>query len=474
MARLGKYELIGRIAVGGMAEIYLARELGLAGFERNVIVKRVLPELARDPSFVEMFLDEARLAARLAHPKVAHIYELGQDEGTYFLAMEYIPGCDLESLLAAQGGPLPLAEALHVTCEMLEGLHYAHSLRASDGSPLNLVHRDVAPKNVLISIGGDVKIVDFGIAKARSRATVTAPGLVKGTFGYMSPEQASGHPVDHRTDVFATGATLYRLTTGHMPYRGELLELVDVVRSGGFRPPEEVRPDLPMEIRDVIVRAMASDADQRYATASAMRRDLVAAMRACDLQSDSDALGRLVGMLLPELPGQIQEWLATGRGEPVASPESDRSERQNVEAASSARAEAPRQRSHPDEPTRAIQEGEPVDETETIEAEAETLLQEEEQWDDATITEFVPPHFEMPQRAELTRGLLELQEGTGNFEDSGLLGLDLPPSVAEVLDPARPEYTEESRPDHDIEEQTKVLTPDHLSSEDIGGGRGNR
>ena len=310
MLRLGRYELLRRIALGGMAEIFMARETGLAGFQRHVVIKRVLPALGEDEGFVGLFLDEARLAARLTHPKIVHIYELGQDGGTYFVAMEYVPGCDLESLLSAAPGPLPLAESLFVISEVLEGLHYAHGLTDAQGVPLGVVHRDVAPKNVLVSLGGAVKVVDFGIAKARTKASVTAPGLVMGTVSFMSPEQASGRPVDRRSDVFAAGAMLYRMLTGQNPYQGDGLELIAQVRSASFPPIADLAPDVPEPLARVAYRAMTASPEARYPTAAHMRRDVGNVQRSLGLESDSEALGDLVRERLPHLERLLASWVA--------------------------------------------------------------------------------------------------------------------------------------------------------------------
>ncbi len=298
--RLGRYELVERIAVGGMAEIFIARETGLAGFQRRAVVKRILPGLAQDEEFVQLFLDEARLAARLAHPNIVHIYELGHDGESYYIAMEYVHGSDLGTLLDAMGGPLPVGDALHIVSDVLEGLHFAHTLCDAEGEPLGVVHRDVAPKNVLLSVAGVVKIVDFGIAKARTKVSVTMPGRVMGTVGYMSPEQLAGRPVDRRADVFATGAMLYRMVTGADAFPHRTALTIGPCTLPPLRPPREVKPDLPEIVEQVILGALAMDPDERYGTAAQMRRDLASAALKLGLSPDPDLLAGLVRTFMPE------------------------------------------------------------------------------------------------------------------------------------------------------------------------------
>lgn len=300
----GRYELVRRLAVGGMAEIYLARETGLAGFERLVIVKRILPNLAADTDFIDMFLDEARLAARLSHPNIVHIYELGEHEGTYFIAMEYVPGGDLHELLARRRGVLPpLDDSLHVVSEVCAGLQFAHALAGPDGTPLGVVHRDVTPKNVLLSVDGVVKVMDFGIAKARAKLSVTRPGDIKGTFSYMAPEQARGERVDRRADIYAVGTLLYRLMTGTPAYPQTGNALLAAVRAGQFVRPRKVNPELPPVIEDVILRAMSLEPKDRFATCGALRRDLGEAARSLGLHGDSESLAAMVRESFPSVPG---------------------------------------------------------------------------------------------------------------------------------------------------------------------------
>jgi serine/threonine protein kinase len=305
-----------------MAEIFLARETGLAGFRRPVVVKRILPELGQDKAFVELFLDEARLAARLIHPKIVQIYDLGFEQGTYFIAMEFVPGCDLGTLLEADPSPVPVAEALWITADVLEGLHYAHTLATDRGRPLEIVHRDIAPRNVLLSLDGSVKIADFGIAKARIKVSVTLPGMVVGTFGFMAPEQARGEAVDRRSDLFSVGALLYRMVVGRDPYQGAGLRLVDRVRAGEYAPPRAVAPEIEPEIERVILRAMSAAPAERYPTAGDMKRAVLAAARAAGVSRDAEALTLLLRQRMPLLARAIAPFVA-GEGDGEDEPDED-------------------------------------------------------------------------------------------------------------------------------------------------------
>src|SRR5262245_9029236 len=222
--KLGKYEVIRQIAIGGMAELYLARTLGIEGFEKLVVLKRILPQYVTNSTFVNMFLNEARMQATLHHPNVAQVYDIGLEEGDYFFAMEYIHGEDLDRIQKAseeQGVPVSMDAALTLIAGLCAGLNYAHEKASADGKPLGIVHRDVSPSNVLVSYDGAVKLVDFGIARVASRPGTTQGGL-KGKIAYMSPEQGMANAkLDRRSDIYAIGTLLYELTTGKLPFTGE-------------------------------------------------------------------------------------------------------------------------------------------------------------------------------------------------------------------------------------------------------------
>ena len=223
--RIGRYTLLGTLATGGMAEVFLAKQEGPEGFNKTVVIKRILPHLAADEVFVRMFLNEARLAANLNHPNVLSIYELGRDEstGAYFIAMEWIDGCNLKRLFKAasnQGQLPPLAVSARILADACAGLDFAHNLKGSDGRPLDIVHRDISPENVLVSYAGMVKVVDFGIAKAAQSESLDPHRQVKGKFAYMSPELLVGGNCDRRADVWALGVTFYWMLCGSKPFSG--------------------------------------------------------------------------------------------------------------------------------------------------------------------------------------------------------------------------------------------------------------
>ncbi|MFZ9890012.1 MAG: serine/threonine protein kinase, partial [Myxococcota bacterium] len=201
--RFGKYVLLERVNVGGMAEVFKAKTFGVAGFERILAIKRILPSLVDDQEFIHMFIDEARIAVQLNHTNIAQIYELGKQGPHYYIAMEYLPSRDLRSILdrlRSAGQLMPIAQAAYITAKICEGLDYAHRRRDPAGAPMNIIHRDVSPQNILVTYEGDIKVIDFGIAKAANRASKTQAGVLKGKFGYMSPEQVRGLPIDRRSD----------------------------------------------------------------------------------------------------------------------------------------------------------------------------------------------------------------------------------------------------------------------------------
>lgn len=265
-----RYRCLRELALGGMAELFVAVATREAGFEKLVVVKRVLPHLARDEEFVSMFLDEARLAATLDHPNIAQVMDFGRDGDTYYYVMEYIQGMDVRELLKRPRGPLPLPVALSIIAAACSGLHYAHERTGRDGAPLHLVHRDVSPSNIFVSIDGAVKLLDFGIAKAATAAVVTASGVLKGKLGYMSPEQCRGDVLDRRSDVFGLGVVLYQLVTGRRPFAtGNYFGALNDIQKGRFSPPSEFAADVPPQIESIILRAMSGDPDDRHPTAAA-------------------------------------------------------------------------------------------------------------------------------------------------------------------------------------------------------------
>nr|MDQ6894693.1 TonB family protein [Acidobacteriota bacterium] len=281
--RFGQYEVLERIAAGGMAELSKARLSGVQGFEKIVAIKKILPHLADNDEFLTMFADEAKLAAQLNHPNIVHIFDLGKIEaGGYFIAMEYVEGRDLRSLLQSArdvGAPLPTPLAVYVASKIAAALDYAHRRRDPEGRELNIVHRDVSPPNILISYEGDIKLCDFGIAKAASKASQTQSGALKGKVQYMSPEQAWGRPLDRRSDIFSLGCVLYEMLTEQKLFGGETdLSVLEKVRAAQVAPPSTINPEVGKNLDAAVLRALAREPEDRYGNASDMLRDLEAVL----------------------------------------------------------------------------------------------------------------------------------------------------------------------------------------------------
>jgi serine/threonine protein kinase len=320
--RFGKYEILRRIAIGGMAEIYLARALGLEGFEKLVVLKRILPQYADNDEFVQMFLDEARVAATLHHSNVVQVYDIGSVDGQYFLSMEFLHGQDGRQLMkacATRHTPLSMPNALAIAIGVCAGLHYAHE-RVVDGRPLDLVHRDVSPQNVFITYDGGVKLLDFGIARASSRLTETRGGTLKGKISYMSPEQCGGHPLDRRSDVFAAAIILWEMTVGRRLFSGSSdFEILRKVKEEDAQRPSSVVSDYPRALEEIVMKGLARDREQRYATAEDMQVDLETFARDRKLAVSPVPLGRFVRELFKS---ELEAWQAAERagqpGEPVA------------------------------------------------------------------------------------------------------------------------------------------------------------
>jgi len=317
--RFGKYTLIRKIAIGGMAEIFLALQRSVAGFEKIIVVKRILPHLAKDSQFVTMLLDEARIAATLNHPNVAQIYDVGQHDGQFYIAMEHVHGEDLRSVVRAMKGKnvtsFPLEHSLAILLGMSAGLAYAHEQRTLDGEPMNIVHRDVSPQNVLVTFNGDVKLVDFGIAKAgRSNAEDTKSGKLKGKVPYMSPEQAQGLELDARSDIFALGVMLFELTTGRRLFRGaNEFETLKMIVEQPYPAPRAINPNLAPRLEAIIQRALEKDRDRRYQTARELQADLEDFIRQEKLAVSPISLGEWMQMLFAERLAQQKQMLLEGR-----------------------------------------------------------------------------------------------------------------------------------------------------------------
>ena len=274
----GKYYLLERINVGGMAEVFKAKTFGVEGFERLLAVKRILPNIAEDEEFITMFIDEAKIAVQLQHANIAQIFDLGKVDDSFFIALEYVHGRDLRSIfdrMRKKAESLPIAMACYVTMQVCEGLDYAHNKRDAQGRELNLVHRDISPQNVLIGYEGECKLIDFGIAKAAGKASKTQAGILKGKFGYMSPEQVRGLPIDKRSDIFAVGIVLYELLTGERLFIGESdFSTLEKVRNVEIQPPSSYNKKIPQELERVVLKALARDPEDRYANAIDLHDDL--------------------------------------------------------------------------------------------------------------------------------------------------------------------------------------------------------
>ncbi|WP_225410499.1 serine/threonine protein kinase [Stigmatella hybrida] len=283
-SRFGKYQLIDRIAVGGMAEIFLAHQVDGEGLETPVVIKRIRPHLSKHASFVKMFLNEARLAAQLNHPNIVQIHDLGKIGESYFIAMEYIFGRDMRRIIPkaeALGIPFPMVYALKIASDVCAGLHYAHRKVDLYGNPLNIVHRDVTPENIFVAFDGMVKVLDFGIAKATNQVEETRSGELKGKISYMSPEQCQGKVVDCRSDIFSVGVALYEWLTGFKLFTGE--SEVAVMRSiteGKIYAPSYFKADIPEPVEAILMKALEKDRDRRYQTAAEMRAAIDAFLNA--------------------------------------------------------------------------------------------------------------------------------------------------------------------------------------------------
>ena len=305
---LGRYRLLKLLGAGGMAEVFLAETGGAGGFQKKLVIKRVLSHLKNDVSFMEMFLDEARLAARLTHPNIAQTFELGEVGGTYFIAMEHVPGVTLTKILKrfnADQKKVSLAALLALMSQLLDALDYAHHLADDAGVPLKIVHRDVTPSNIMVTPQGTVKLLDFGIARAADKRHQTRAGLTKGKVGYMAPEQARGERVDERADLFAAGMVLYNLLTGRSAYRVRVdtrEEMLDVLH-GRYVPIAEQDVDVHPELERILGRALEANPSNRYPTASAMARDIEALALSQQIPISARSLAELMALFAAELSG---------------------------------------------------------------------------------------------------------------------------------------------------------------------------
>ena len=274
----GKYYLLELINVGGMAEVFKAKMFGVEGFEKIVAIKRILPEVAEDAEFIKMFVDEAKIAVKLQHPNVVQIFELGKIEDSYFIAMELINGKDLKTIrkrLKRVDLLMPVEQSAYIISQVCDGLDYAHRKTDEKMNPLNIVHRDISPQNMIVSYEGTVKLIDFGIAKAKSKSTKTQVGMLKGKFSYMSPEQVSGQPIDRRSDIFSLGVVFFEMLTGKRLFLGKNdVETLEKIRKAEVLPPSVFNSDVPPELDRIVLKALAKDREDRYQWASEFSEDL--------------------------------------------------------------------------------------------------------------------------------------------------------------------------------------------------------
>ncbi len=274
----GKYLLLDRIAVGGMAEVYTAKSFGIEGFEKIIAIKRILPTMAEDRDFISMFIDEAKIAGHLTHANIVPIYELGKIGDSHYIAMEYVWGKDLLQIMnrfRRMRRHMPPVMAAWIASKTLEGLDYAHRKRDRHGRPMGIIHRDVSPQNCLVSYEGQVKLIDFGIAKAASRNTKTQAGVLKGKFGYMSPEQVRGNSVDHRSDIFAASTCLHEMLTGERLFVGESdFSTLEKVRNADVVPPSSTVAEIPPDLEEILMKGLARNPDERWQTAGEMHEAL--------------------------------------------------------------------------------------------------------------------------------------------------------------------------------------------------------
>ncbi len=336
--RFGKYTLLRRLAQGGMAELFLALHRSVAGFEKLVVIKRILPEMSKDQGFITMFLQEARIAATFSHPNIVTIFDVGQAEGSYFIAMEHIHGEDLRSIVRSMKPKsvteFPIEHAIAIVTGVAAGLAYAHDKRDLNGNPLNIVHRDISPQNILVTFTGDVKVVDFGIAKATHDvrtsqvpdAPTTAPehkptnehhtkaGQLKGKVPYMSPEQARGEALDARSDIFSVGVMLFELCTGRRLFRGkDETETLRMITEGEYPQPSQVNPRISAGLEAIINKALAKDLTLRYQTGRELQQDLETVSRAEGIPVSNLSLGNWMQMLFEERLAAQREALLQGK-----------------------------------------------------------------------------------------------------------------------------------------------------------------
>ncbi|HEY2514333.1 MAG TPA: serine/threonine-protein kinase [Polyangiaceae bacterium] len=317
---IGRYTILSRIAGGGMAEVWLAELRGIEEFRRRVVLKTIRPHLARRPEYVKMFITEAQTAARLNHPNVVPVFDLGCTDDVYFMAMEYVPGRSLREIAKrATPAKVPAWAVLHAVSETCKGLQYVHDYADETGHPLGLVHCDVSPDNVIVSFTGNVTLVDFGIVECAG-ASDKDPDLIKGKSRYIAPERLRGTPMDRRGDIYAVGVMLYELLTGSRIYEGQACEVMVHAAFGRPRPPRELCPEMPSPLEEIILRAASASPDDRFPEAHLLRAALLAQMPARpEPAARGYALAQYVSSLFPDasdIPFDLRRGLQSGRPVP--------------------------------------------------------------------------------------------------------------------------------------------------------------
>src|SRR5580692_5337705 len=316
-----RYEIDSKLATGGMAEVWRAKLKGVRGFEKRIVIKTMLPQLAGRPDLVEMFINEATLASAFSHPNIAHVFDFGQLEGRYFIGMEYVPGVTLRfahKRMLGRGELLPMAATLHVMIDVCEALHEVHELCDGNG-PLGLIHRDLSPDNVIVSTSGAAKLIDFGAARATLRSPL--PSVFVGKYRYAAPERIRRASEDRRSDIYSAGVILHECLTGRRPYDGPDAQIIKIVEAGRLYDPRDTLPSLPASVAEVVMRAMALDAADRFATARQMRdaltrclgelgassreRDVTASLAAL-LETPADSAPVLVAPVSEAVPEAIE------------------------------------------------------------------------------------------------------------------------------------------------------------------------
>lgn len=302
--RFGKYLLLEKLATGGMAQLYRAKIIGVEGFEKFIAIKQILPHLAHEEELITSFIDEAKLAALLNHQNIVQIYDFGSMENSYFITMEFLFGKDLRAVNAKareKGTPVSLENALYLISKVCAGLDYAHKLKDFQGKSLNIIHRDISPQNIFLTYEGDVKIVDFGIAKAASQSTITQVGMIKGKVAYMSPEQAAGKVIDHRSDIFATGILLYELVACRRMFQGDdTLQILSKVREAEFTPLGTLKGGLPEKLYDIVAKALTKEPEDRYQSLADMQADIEECIFRLNLRPSGRSMAEYLKLLFAE------------------------------------------------------------------------------------------------------------------------------------------------------------------------------